>query len=409
MTLKSNIFARSRRLKRYFYSLVANLMFVGLLLAAGIFYFGILAGVYALYQGHGPASLVIMLCFWLAKHARAKGVVYRRRALGFAQPSAEEVFANVGRNSRKFALFLRGFDAEHQSLTYSGAGMVDEISFAEAELSARPFEAVLTKMLDKDMPLIALSNPEEAAPMSGAYRFEKIPTDWEQFLVELLPDAFPVFMYVTSWTAGLQRELWLIRNSSQEETTVSNHREKTIIVISRRLATKNDPRGKNIRATLSEYPHVIFEQQGREWSRKHERLFYGRLRRRLRLLEENTQGGHIISNTNPANFPLSTPRRFNFLLAFFKGPALLSAAYVGLAVFIVTVAIFCSGDFRELISLQLVLRSPVLLLYLALLWVSLTVVLSLVKGAPLLLGILFLGISEALRRLKDKLIPHKQY
>lgn len=248
---------------------------------------------------------------------------------------------------RGFALFLRGFEAERQSLNYTGGGVFDEVGSGEADLRARPFEALLVQVLNPEVPLVTLSDPRDPAPMAGAYRFERIPPDWKRFVCELLPDAFPIVLYLTFLTDGIKAELELIKFSGYSKENIRGYPPKTLIVVSRHLVDMNSPRVASIREHLVGCGHVVFEQHGLSWSREEERQFHDRLRRGFAVLQGNAPQQHPIRRADVVNFPLYTPSRFDMFLKFIKGPLAGGAVFS----FLLIIAVSLGEDWTAFYSL----------------------------------------------------------
>lgn len=258
------------------------------------------------------APLIIGFGWWMLDKIREIRNKHLRLASGYAQSSAEEMLAKARSTRHKFGLFLRGFEAEVASTKYKGPN--PEIDSREAEIYARYVEALLVEILNEDVPLIALADPKNPEPLAGVYRFESVPKKWEQFICELLPDAFPIVMHLTSFTPGIMIELDLISSPL--------YSSKAVIVVSRSLTIRNSPNGDMLFKFLSRFGHIVFEQIDEGWSREHEREFHSRLQESLQALERDSQDQQIIMRKGAGKFTVVTPSRLYSIINFMKGPAL---------------------------------------------------------------------------------------
>ena len=246
--------------------------------------------------------------------------MHRRLAAGYAQPSAEEVLQRAREEGRHFVLFLRGFDMELKDVTYDGINV--EVGSREAEIHARPIEALLVEMLNEDVPLIALTNPLVTGPLQGAYRFEAVPADWKQFLNELLPEASLIILHLTSLSKGILDEVELLKNPS--------YQRKTVVIVGRNIAFENTDAGKWFQRMLSKFDHIIFQQNSLVWSAEQERQFHSRLLTCLQEVLRNYQDGKSIVREDATNFTLTTLYWPGKLWDFMKGPMLGSLGLLAL-------------------------------------------------------------------------------
>jgi hypothetical protein len=255
---------------------------------------------------------IISFGWWAIVNIREIRNTHVRLAVGYAQSSAEEMLAKARNDGHKFGLFLRGFEAEIASTTYYGPN--PEIGSREAEIYARHVEALLIEMLNEEVTLLALADPRDPEPMAGVYRFERIPENWQQFICELLPDAFPIVMHLTSFTPGIKVELDLISSSP--------YSSKAVIIVSRSLAIRNSLDGETVLKFLSGFSHIVFEQIDKDWSQEQEMEFHARLQESLKALERDSQGTQIIMRKRKGDFTVVTPNRLHSMINFMKGPAL---------------------------------------------------------------------------------------
>lgn len=385
---------------------VANALFALVLLGMGIGSFAvILMLIEALFSGTQKVPiteilsmlvgvviwvpLLVPYVWWLLHNLREIRNKHLRLAAGYAQRSAEEILA--GRSGKDpFGLFLRGFDFEAQSTSYSGPN--PEVGSREAQIYGRPVEALLLEMLSEDVPLIALADPRDAEPLPGVSRFETVPTKWVEFIYELLPDAFPIILYLTSLSAGIKREINILESSG--------HSRKAIVIVSRSCAAKNSPIGKLVVSMLSGFDHIVFEQMDKTWSRKHEVQFHSRLQECLRVLEHESQSKQLLRRKKAGNFKALTPTWPKISFDFLKGPAL--SAYLLMAAMIILHAIFVlligGWDAPFLIgSITFIVT-----------WPTLFIALAVIKGITYILGFApgpgdnpnFPGFSRLFKRVK---------
>jgi hypothetical protein len=311
------------------------------------------------------APAVISFGWWVLVNIREIRSRHVRLAAGYAQIPAEEALANVRSAGHPFGLFLRGFEWEAASTIYYGPN--PEIGSREAEIYARYVEALLVEMLNEDVPLVALADPKDPEPMAGVYRFEGVPDNWEQFIGELLPDAFPIVMYLTSFTSGIRTELRLI--------SPPLYSSKTVIVVGRSLAIKNSPDGEEVLKFLEGFSHIVFEQIDKDWSREQEMEFHSRLQETLQVLESCSLAKLDIVRKGGGNFTVNTPTRLQGVINFMKGPTLGAS-------FILTIMLFIQwliGDLKVNNSLSLIGR-------LFLTWLVFILGLSVAKGLTYILG-----------------------
>ncbi len=262
-------------------------------------------------------SLIMVPAFvsfgwWVLVNIRDIKNKHVRLAAGYAQPSAEEILAQLQATEPRFGLFLRGFEAEAASITYAGPN--PETDSSAADLHARHIEALLIEMLDANLPLVALADPRDPEPLAGVYRFERVPEAWTQFIGELLPAAFPVVLHLTSFTPGIMIELDMIRPA--------RYAAKTVIIVGRNLAVSDSPDGKLLLKLLSGRGHVVFEQIAQGWSRQHETDFHARLHDSLLALQHAAQTQQPIVRKQPTRFTVVTPSQLRRVLKFMQGPAL---------------------------------------------------------------------------------------
>ena len=304
---------------------------------------------------------MISFGWWVLINVREIRNKHIRLAAGYAQRSAEEMLGEARTAGHKFGIFLRGFEAEVATTRYYGPNL--EIGSREAEIYARHIEALLVEMLDENVPLVALADPRDPEPMPGVYRFDCVPGNWEQFLSELLPDAFPIVMHLTSFTQGIKAELNLIGSSP--------YSSKTVIIVSRSLAIRNSRQGEDLLRRYYEFRHIVFEQLDETWSREREMEFHARLRESFQALERNSQGTHIILRKKKGDFTVVTPNRLQSMINFMKGPAL-TVSFLMIPVMIIK---FLSKGFEWLDIIQFI---PM--------WAISIVVLSALKGLTYILG-----------------------
>lgn len=308
---------------------------------------------------------IVSFGWWVLVNVREITNRHTKLAAGYAQESAEEALAKARSEGHHFGLFLRGFEWETVSTTYYGPN--PEIGSREAAIYAPEVETLLLEMLNRDVPLVALANPQDLEPMPGVYRFESIPENWEQFVNELLTDAFPIVMHLTSLTTGIRIELSLI--------SLPAYSSKTVIIVSRYLAIRNSSDGEALLKLLFGFNHIVFEQIDEDWSRAREIEFHARLRQTLQALKSDSQAEPYIVSKEVENFTVNTQTRLQRILNFMKGPAL-GASLLLTPMMLVMLLI---GDFDIDNSLLLIGRIFVMLLIFIL-------ALSALKGLTYLLG-----------------------
>jgi hypothetical protein len=311
------------------------------------------------------APTIISFGWWLLVNIREIRNKHFRLGLGYSQSSAEEILAKARNDGHKFGLFLRGFEAEVASTTYYGPN--PEIGSREAEIYARHVEALLVEMLNEDVSLVALADPRDPEPMAGVYRFESIPENWQERICELLPDAFPIVMYLTSFTQGIKIELDLISSSP--------YSSKAVIVVSRSFAIRNSLDGETVLKFLPGFSHIVFEQIDKDWSQEREMEFHARLQESLQALERDAQDTQIIMRKRKGDFTVITPNRLHLIINFMKGPALVISILMSLPL---VVGFLIKGF--DIVKLWLYIGNLIVV------WLAGAIVLSVLKGLTYILG-----------------------
>jgi hypothetical protein len=264
-----------------------------------------------------------LVCRWVAKRIRARRSMHRLLAAGYAQPSAEEVLDVIKHKGRQYALYLRGFELEQRDIIYNGVNV--DVGSREAEIYARPIEALLIEMLREDVPLIALHNPRVSGPMEGAYRFEFVPADWKPFVSELLYSATLVVLYLSSLSEGILYEIELLKHPSCLG--------KTVIIVGRNLAYESGSGARWFQGMLHKFDRVVFEQSVSVWSRQQEEQFHSRLLACLQEMERTNQSGESVTRPGVMNFTLATLSWPTRLWDFMKGPMLGSLCFLAVSLF----------------------------------------------------------------------------
>ncbi len=324
-----------------------------------------LVGGYAWFRWLVPFSL------WMVGNVRDIRNTHLRLATGYAQRSAEEILDARG-DGGSFGLFLRGFDFEAQSRTYSGLN--PELGSEEAQIYARPVEALLVEMLDEEVRLVALPDPRDPEPLPGIFRFENVPTNWVEFINELLPDAFPIIVHLTSLTPGIKLEISILKSSG--------HSKKVLVIVGRNLVAESGLADEQHLEALAGFNHIVFEQRHEVWSREEEIQFHYRLGECLRALERENQDKHPLIRAAMANIKALTPTSGASLLRFLKGSAL--SAYI-LSVSLITLYFIISllvGGWPTL-SLNLLLHIGVSTIQA---WPVFFIVLTVTKAMAYVLG-----------------------
>lgn len=282
---------------------------------------------------------LVPFSLWMISNVRDIRNAHLRLASGYAQRSAEEILYARG-DGGSFGLFLRGFDFEAQSRTYSGLN--PELGSEEAQIYARPVEALLVEMLSEEVPLVALPDPREPEPLPGIFRFENVLTNWVEFINGLLPDAFPIIVHLTSLTPGIKLEISILKSSG--------HSKKVLVIVSRNLVTESGLADEQHLEALDGFNHIVFEQRHEIWSREEEIQFHSRLRECLRALERENQDKPPLIRAPAANIRAITPTLGASLLHFLKGTAL--SAYI-LSVSMITLYFIISLLVRDGLPLSL--------------------------------------------------------
>lgn len=303
--------------------------------------------------------------------------MHRRLAAGYAQPSAEDVLEVIKDEGRHYALYLRRFESEHRNITYDGLNV--EVGSREAEIYARPIESLLIEMLREEVPLIALSNPMVSGPMGGAYRFESVPTNWQQFVSELLPDASLVVLHLTSLSGGILDELELLKNPSCSA--------KTVIIVGRNLAHEGGSDGRWFQRMLYKFDRVIFQQRSSAWSPREEKQFHSRLLASLQEVEHANQNRRSITRPGAVNFTLTTSYWPTKLWDFMKGPILGSLCLLApICLFIIIYSSMPAGPgvhgFLSLTGMFV------------LMWIALAVLLGCLKGIDFIVDSAFKAVMR---------------
>ncbi len=312
-----------------------------------------------------PATILLWWMVIITWRIRSRHLLL---AEGYAKPFAEEIVAKARSNGRKFALFLRGFNLEAQSFRMP-SGINIEFGFGDSKLYARPVEALLVEMLSEDLPLVALTNPNDPRPIGGAYRFKSIPSDWKQFVSDLLPDAFPIIMHLnTSYSLGVLDELELLKHP--------DYSKKAVIVAGKNVAVEDGDDGKWFKRVLAQFDYVVFQQTASGWSQKSEINFHHRLQECFRTIEHDSQEKQRIIRRDQEHFTLVTLPWWNKLVNFIRGPALGSVgSIIGIYYFIVPPFLSSSRY-----------NPSVLIGKLLLMWIILVILLSILKGLLVILN-----------------------
>lgn len=387
MFSKSGHIASTRKAKHYFHKrralfwtmlfVLADALFALLLVGFGLgsfaVFFVLLEALFSETQRRPVTTILrmfvsvlilfpFMLSFawWMLASVREIRSNHLRLAAGYAQKSAEEILATRSSNE-SFGLFLRGFDFEAQSTTYSGPNI--EVGSKEAQVYGRPIEALLVEMLDSNVPLIALADPRNLEPLPGVSRFESVPTNWVEFIHELLPNALPVIVYLTALTPGIKLEINILESLG--------YSKKSIVIISRNLAVKNSPGGEQLLSILSAFDHIIFEQTDKAWSRTQEVAFHSSLQKCLQLLEHDCEGMQFIRKP-AATFRSYTPTWPYKLFHFLTGPAFNASVLIAaLIIFEMILGVLVPGSDAH---------SPRRIMSLVAIWPELFIAIAVMKG-----------------------------
>jgi hypothetical protein len=326
-----------------------------LIAVSGLFYSLILVN---------PIPLTILL-WWVITIIWRVRLRHLLSAEGYARPFAEEIVAKARNERGKFALFLRGFNLEAQSFRVP-LGRNVEFGFGKPTLSGLPLEALLVQMLSENLPLIALPNPNDLRPMGEAHRFQSVPANWKHFVSNLLPDAFPVIMHLTtSFSLGVLEELELLKHPDCAK--------KTVIIVGRNVAVEESEDGKWVQRTLATFGYVVFQQTSAVWSRKHEIYFYHRLLECFQTVERNSQANQEIvraDREHNEHNPVALPSWWGELLSFIRGPAVGSIGSVTVIYFFIDPPFLRSSRYDP----------PMFVGKFLLMWLSLIILLSIAKG-----------------------------
>lgn len=382
---------QSRKDKYRYHRRRAKFLLVPTVIVNAVLAFAMFAGTLALLARlrNAPTLIVLaILCRWIAKKIRWRRSMHRRLAAGYAQLSAEEVLKRVREEGRHFVLFLRGFDLELKNVSYDGINI--EVGSREAEIHARPIEALLIEMLNEDVPLIALTNPRVSGPMEGAYRFETVPANWKQFIEELLPEAALIILHLTSLSEGILDELELLNNPL--------YLRKTAIIVGRNLAFENGDDGKWFQRMLHQFDYVVFQQSSLVWSPQQERQFHSRLLTCLQEILRNYQDEKSIVRVDSTNFTLTTLYWPSKLWDFMKGPMLGSLGLLLVAILLLTLT--SPSDSTPIIAGVYDLSR--LIGTIVLTWVALSLILACLKGIDFILESVFSAIMRPVDRIYYK-------
>jgi hypothetical protein len=252
-------------------------------------------------------SVTIVPAWALAGWVRSRAANHLRLAAGYEQPTAEEILSDPAKVTNGFVVFLRGFELERSHIKYEGVNT--DFGRREAELRARPIEALLVEVLA--VPLVSLADPRTAELMAGAHRFSNPPEDWVALVEGLAQSARAIVMHFSSVTPGIATELALLRASSLNS--------KTVIIVDRGLGSLSNRSG--ISEAINGFEHVVFQGTLRPWSQSEERSFQKRLLRELAKFDKEDDKPLLTGNI-PS---LVTPTALSRALDFIRGPLIGSA------------------------------------------------------------------------------------
>jgi hypothetical protein len=225
---------------------------------------------------------------------------------GYKQESAEEILAS----GRRYAVYLRGFKYENSSMGEFGIseGLGEETESLGIRIRPAHIEVLISKILNQDISLISLPDPQTPLPIAGAHRFLNPPADWETFIKNLLAKADPIFLYITSFTPGIVTELKML--------TENKWLHKTILIVGRGIPL-HEILSNKILSQAQLYKNIIYETGARQWTRKHEKTLKKNLTQRLANYEQRTdQKGNIV-NGAIKKIPLIMPSRWYIAFKFF--------------------------------------------------------------------------------------------
>jgi hypothetical protein len=305
---------RTRAEKARYHKVRAKRLFPLLVFANFVFALG--AGMGVVIGEFGGFLLFATGLYWIPSKVRRARAGHLLREAAFTQPFAEEVLPEARRRGG-FVLFLRAFDPERRMTRYEGADT--EFGAPEAEMAARPIEALLVALASREVPILTLTDPQTIEPLQGAYRFAGVPEPWDAFVLNLIREARLVVLYLSSISPGILTEIGLLLQAAAKD--------KTIVIVHRRLIAPA-PVAEAVRATLATFPYVVREDDTCSDSRTAERRLRAKFLGCVRALSATDVAGRPLLANTDSGIPLFTPSFSEQIRRFLQGPVLRAGMFV---------------------------------------------------------------------------------